>query len=156
MKLLVAVDGLERSRPALEEAARLAASGEGSVTLLLVVPPQTHPASLELQTGWSGPSLGGPGTSEAIGPEDALARAQATLRQSGVEAETRLRHGDPASEILAELAEGSYDLLVIGSRGRSPVGRLLLGTTGSCLAEQAPCPVLVASPAYRVRVERRA
>lgn len=35
------------------------------------------------------------------------------------------------------------DLLVLGSRGHGPAGRLLLGSTSTSVASHAPCPVLV-------------
>ncbi len=39
MKILLAYDGFERSRHALEETRKLAADGHGEVTVLSVVPP---------------------------------------------------------------------------------------------------------------------
>jgi sulfate/thiosulfate transport system ATP-binding protein len=38
-----------------------------------------------------------------------------TLRGQGVAAESRIRYGEPLSEILAEVAEGNHDLVIIGA-----------------------------------------
>lgn len=47
-----------------------------------------------------------------------------------------------AGEALAELGH-EVDLLVIGSRGQGPWGRLVCGSTAEYLARHATCPVLV-------------
>ncbi len=38
-----------------------------------------------------------------------------TLRSQGVAAESRIRYGEPLSEILAELAEGDHDMVIVGA-----------------------------------------
>jgi nucleotide-binding universal stress UspA family protein len=48
----------------------------------------------------------------------------------------------PAEEILRLAAERSADMIVIGLRRRSPVGKLLLGSTAQQVLLDAPCPVL--------------
>ena len=48
----------------------------------------------------------------------------------------------PAEEILRLATERSADLIVIGLRHRSPVGKLLLGSTAQQVLLDAPCPVL--------------
>lgn len=58
---------------------------------------------------------------------------------AGVQVE--VLEGD-AGEALAELGH-EVDLLVIGSRGQGPWGRLVCGSTGEYLARHATCPVLV-------------
>src|SRR5215207_10948427 len=49
---------------------------------------------------------------------------------------------------LAEFS-ADVDLLVIGSSGRSAIGRVLLGSTSEVLSHEARCPLLVVpTPAY--------
>jgi nucleotide-binding universal stress UspA family protein len=50
--------------------------------------------------------------------------------------------GDPARVVL-ELAGIGVDLLIVGSRGRGPVGSVLLGSTSSAVIASSPCPVVV-------------
>ena len=72
--------------------------------------------------------------------EDAAARAKA----EGVEPEVRqLVRGFEASEDLLKLAdEVNADLIVIGLRRRSPVGKLILGSNAQRILLDASCPVL--------------
>jgi nucleotide-binding universal stress UspA family protein len=44
-------------------------------------------------------------------------------------------------ELHAEAADA--DLLVVGSHGRSAVGRMVLGSVSASLVEHPPCPVAV-------------
>ncbi len=60
-------------------------------------------------------------------------------RIDGVEAHAV--YGDPAEE-LGQFS-GSVDLLVVGSRGYGPYGRLLYGSTAQKLTRTARCPLLV-------------
>ena len=58
--------------------------------------------------------------------------------------ELRLRYSVAAAEILREVHEGDYDLIVIGAPGAA--GRLkeqLLGNVTRQVVEHAPCSVLV-------------
>ncbi|MGJ9413699.1 universal stress protein [Aeromicrobium sp. CF4.19] len=51
-------------------------------------------------------------------------------------------HQDTASELLDVAERHSAELLVIGLRRRSAVGKLILGSTAQKVLLQAPCPVL--------------
>jgi nucleotide-binding universal stress UspA family protein len=50
--------------------------------------------------------------------------------------------GNPVTRLLATAEEG-VDLLVIGSRGRGPWRRVMLGSVSAEVAREAPCPVLI-------------
>ena len=61
-------------------------------------------------------------------------------------AETELRAGDPADELLGIARELDAELLVVGSRGLRELGSVLLGSVSSALMRDAPCPVVVVPP----------
>lgn len=66
------------------------------------------------------------------------------LADEGVAATVRqLVRGREVSEDLIAIAEETYaDMIVIGLRRRSPVGKLLLGSNAQRILLDAPCPVL--------------
>lgn len=51
--------------------------------------------------------------------------------------------GEPAEEIVDLARLEAYDMIVVGSRGLSPVKELLLGSVSNRVLHTAPCPVLV-------------
>jgi len=55
--------------------------------------------------------------------------------------EPRAAYGHPAEEL--GLYSASLDLLIVGSRGYGPIGRLVHGSTSQQLAHSARCPLLV-------------
>jgi nucleotide-binding universal stress UspA family protein len=69
----------------------------------------------------------------------------AALRPPGPSAgfEDRLRQGDAADEILRLAEETEADLIVLGTHGRTGLGRLLLGSVAEAVLRRARCPVLV-------------
>ena len=53
---------------------------------------------------------------------------------------------DAAEELLGAMDRPEADLLVIGIRHRSPVGKLLLGSVSQQLILECPKPVLTVKP----------
>ena len=72
---------------------------------------------------------------------------QARLEASGLPFEFAQPVGvDAASELLAAMDRPEAELLVIGIKHRSPVGKLLLGSTSQQLLLECPKPVLAVKP----------
>lgn len=55
----------------------------------------------------------------------------------------RLLSGEPASTLLEELEQGKHGLVVMGTRGRTGLKHVLLGSVAEKLVRFAPVPVLV-------------
>lgn len=73
---------------------------------------------------------------------------QDRLAETGLDYELRVvpsRH-DPADDILTAIAEDDVDLAVLGIRKRTPVGKLLLGSTSQRVIMEAACPVVCVKP----------
>ncbi|ANC29987.1 universal stress protein [Isoptericola dokdonensis] len=54
--------------------------------------------------------------------------------------------GDLADDLVRTAAESGAELIVIGLRRRSPVGKLILGSGAQRILLDAPCPVLAVKP----------
>lgn len=80
--------------------------------------------------------------------EQALARVREDLSGLGVEHDVRLLDGGDVADDLISTAEAvSAQLVVLGLRRRSPVGKLILGSNAQRVLFDAPCPVLTVKPA---------
>jgi nucleotide-binding universal stress UspA family protein len=55
----------------------------------------------------------------------------------------RVVDGDPREVLVDTVLAEKTDLLVVGSRGRTGITRLLLGSVASHVASNAPCSVLI-------------
>jgi nucleotide-binding universal stress UspA family protein len=64
-------------------------------------------------------------------------------RAGGTVAESHLVTGRPAEAIIELGEEIEADLIVVGSRGHGPVGRLVMGSVSEGVVHHAHCPVLV-------------
>lgn len=77
-----------------------------------------------------------------------LTEVRDRLADAGVDHDLRvLERGADASDQLVDLAEEvAAELIVIGLRRRSPVGKLILGSNAQRVLLDAPCPVLTVKP----------
>ena len=81
---------------------------------------------------------------DAIESEAQLAEVKNLLTETGVAHDVRqlVRGMDPAEDLVNVAAEVEAELIVIGLRRRSPVGKLILGSNAQRVLLDAPCPVL--------------
>ena len=134
--IVVGVDGVEESQAAARAAAELANAFDASTTLVSVLEPPP------VVYGKGGGGLGGINDLKAAQREQLERSLDRAAGAFGTPApETRLVEGDPVDALSAAAAEAS--LLVVGSRGYGPIGRVLLGATDSKLLDSAPSPMLV-------------
>jgi nucleotide-binding universal stress UspA family protein len=86
---------------------------------------------------------------DAVQSESQLEEVRDELKAAGVEFEIRqlVRGMDPAEDLIHVAEELSADLIVIGLRRRSPVGKLILGSNAQRILLDAPCPVLAVKAA---------
>lgn len=79
-----------------------------------------------------------------------LETEQQKLSQSGVSFELRdVDHdSDPADVILDTARERSADLIVLGIRRRTPVGKVIMASTAQRVLLESSCPVLCVKRSY--------
>jgi nucleotide-binding universal stress UspA family protein len=64
----------------------------------------------------------------------------------GVPVESVVRFGDPVTRILDEAEAFGADLIVVGTAGRSGIGRVLLGSVAERVFGKATAPVMLVRP----------
>lgn len=136
-RILVAYDGSQSARRALAEAIDLARSEGSWLTILSVA---AHASSLQTAGAYAVPV---PGDEELQRIAERCAAEAAAVVPDDVPCKTIAKVGIPAEEILRRIADGSHDLVVIGSRGRGLAVSALLGSVGERLLHRCPIPVLV-------------
>jgi nucleotide-binding universal stress UspA family protein len=130
-KILVAYDGGEPARHALQMGAELSKLLDATLSVVSVVP--VHPGRFPTD----------PWDDTATHAEELL-EARRTLRAQGIEAELIEPSGDPARTIERIAEEGDYDMVVVGSRGLGVVGRALQGSVSEHVATHARSTVVIA------------
>lgn len=120
-------------------AARLARMTGGRMTIVYVA---TELAAVTAAAGEAG-------VQPAEAREVQLEKIRAELRDfiasqlEGVETSARVVEGNVAETIAAAARDVNAAFLVVGTRGRSSLARLILGDTTHSILQHAPCPVVV-------------
>ncbi len=83
--------------------------------------------------------------------EDAYSEARVKLDQlcarvEGIEHHNYVRHGQVWKSLAGIIDENKIDLIVVGTHGRSGLGKLLLGSVAEDILRHASCPVLTVGP----------
>ena len=131
---VVGYDGSDCAKAALVAAAGLAAAtGDGLVVVFGYEPPSMRAGG---PVGYQKDAI------EAIG-EERLAEARALLGDSTVPIETLPVPELPADAVIDIAAERGASMIVIGTRGESPLVGAILGSTAYKLLHRSPVPVLV-------------
>ncbi len=134
-KVLLAYDGTESARRALERSIEIIGEGD-AIGIISVVPLVASSA----RSG--GPYAAGDGPREHRAE---IEEAAGLLAERGVAmAEAIESIGDPATAICDAAEEHGYDVIVIGSRNLKGMKRLLLGSVSEKVAHHAACDVLIA------------
>ncbi len=160
--IAVATDGSSNSARAVEFGARLASTCGSHLTILHVVPAFLTLAEAEAAPGLPPDVQGdikrirdalGDFETSAFAPIPApqsaidyignslLARADQTARDAGAtNTSSALAYGDPAEKIVEEAEKKGADLIVVGTRGLSELGGLVMGSVSHRVIHLAHCP----------------
>jgi nucleotide-binding universal stress UspA family protein len=129
--ILLAYDGGEPAKRALETAIDLTKRFDASLSVVSVVP--THPGRWPVD----------PWDDRSVHAQELL-EARKLLEEQGIKAEMIEPAGDPAKEIEKIASAGKFDTIVIGSRGLGSLGRILQGSVSEHVAANAAATVVVA------------
>jgi universal stress protein A len=144
--ILVPVDYSDHSKESARFAARLAASLGATLQIVHVWDKPTYATDAVL--------VRTPGKENRSLIEMIRENAEHDMSQflaelalpSDVKVTHRLLSGDPSATILAELKTGAFDVIVLGTHGRTGLAHMLLGSTAEKLVRLSPIPVLTVPP----------
>ena len=139
MKMLVATDGSKNALHAVKYAIQLLGrmSEGGSITLISV----HDDVALRHARRFGGKDAVADYLRELS--EQDLADSRKALDKAGVSHDMIIRTGHVATEIVEAAERGKFDLLVMGSKGRSALKDLLIGSVAKRVAEISRVPVLL-------------
>jgi nucleotide-binding universal stress UspA family protein len=144
MRVVIGTDGSDDAIAAAQRAIEVLASDAELHLICVAEPPAIVSAGME--SGFAG------GIASAdevdVAWAGAIADARTALERTtnalgAVTVETHVEQG-ASGAVLCESAEAlGADVLVVGSRGRGAIRRVLLGSVSTHVVHNAPCPVLV-------------
>ena len=161
MKILIGYDGSECADAALDDLTQAGLPETGEAHILSVAevwlpppPPSSYEILEEARQAQSPAALqrafarGCAAAKEALAlAEQARERVQAKFPNWNVSADSSC--GSPAWEVVAKADEWKPDLILVGSHGRTALGRFVLGSVSQRILTEARCSVRIA----RGRVE---
>ena len=133
-RVLLAIDLTAASSRAIEQAISMAAADHADLVVFSVV----EPSNLHMPGGRPRRV-----DQERDRLESGVRTVVGRARASGVSATYLVWEGDPAESILEASASEGADVIVLGSRRRTDLRRLLLGSVSSEVSRRAGCRVVV-------------
>lgn len=148
-KILVPTDFSADADAALDAAIDVAARWQASITLVNVFQPMayTYPTGTGIYTNLP--------IEHVIKDQlETLEKLQkGAIAKGAKHVEIAHRTGHPATEVCNLARDGGFDLIAMGTHGRSGLSRVFLGAVAERVVRTAPCPVLTIRP--RTRTDRR-
>ncbi len=132
-RILVPMDGSKCAEMILPMLERLATDLKASIALLQVVYARTFPGTDPTEAE----------VSVVQKAEGYLKALQDSLTKKGFKADTHVRYGDEAEEILDHAAQKDIDMIAMTTHGRSGVKRFLLGSVAEKILRHSPKPVFL-------------
>lgn len=140
-KMLISVGGLGYESVTENLGFQVAVASQAEVTILHVVPPSDldYPSTREVRG-----HLNDLAETDTM-PGRSLRKALELAKEAGLKAKVVAREGHIVEQILAEIREGEYDIVCMGSSySANPLRQLYTPNVTAEVAEVAHCPVLTA------------
>ena len=141
MKILIAVDGSEHSNAAVSFLTQLQFADPIETSLVTV----SNPPDIALNAAsefWYPEYL----THQQEFTDAAFTKAIEILGDSGIKADSETLRGHIGDAIVKHASDIDADMVIVGAKGHTAVGRILLGSVSDYVATHAPCDVMVVRP----------
>ena len=142
MKVLLAIDGSEHSEEAAWLFSHLPHEDKLEITVLTVINVSIGNESSITPKDW----MKEIGTRERNTAVKAYEKIAAMFEGANAQTQHVIREGYVGETIVTEAEKIGAEMVVLGARGHSTVGRILLGSTSDFVATHAPCSVFVVRP----------
>jgi nucleotide-binding universal stress UspA family protein len=147
MKILIATDGSDFSRTAIEKCCRILNLSEKTQIKIISVYEQAAPIATEpfaISAQYYQEIMDLARKQCETYAADSGEQIQKLLNGSSASVETEVLLGAPARVVVDLAKEWGADLIVVGSHGRGFWGRLTIGSVSDAILHHAPCSVLIA------------
>jgi nucleotide-binding universal stress UspA family protein len=81
--------------------------------------------------------------------QDLVVRAEQALSNAGFNVSSAVLEGDPRVAVIDYAAQWNADLIVVGSHGRTGLGRFLMGSVAESIARHTHCSIEIVRPSAR-------
>lgn len=133
-KILVAVDGSSFSRKAFEYSLDEAEKLDNQITIFRVV----------LSFSYAGDVPENSVKEEIAEAEKFTEKLKNKAEERGINVDTEVVVGTSVANRIVKFAKGNnYDLIVVGSKGKTELETITLGSVSEGVVKRAHCPVLV-------------
>lgn len=133
-KILIATDGSEKNKSAVEEAVKIARVCGSTVYAVYVMDESLMKSAIEVPISED--------LYRRIRDEGEKAVNWVKETAQGVNLETFILSGRPAHVITGFAEQKKVDLIIVGTQGKSGIERFLLGSVADEVIRTAVCPVL--------------
>lgn len=135
-KILVATDGSDASQKAVDRAVELAKDNNAEIIVVNVAEDFCPIGLVEVDCDT---------IRELVLKESKgiMAKAAAKFRDAGINVKEVIEFGSPAETIIEVADREKVDEIILASRGKHGVKKLLMGSVASRVLEWAKCPVIV-------------
>lgn len=134
--IVVTTDLNDAGSSALRYARAMARTYQSMLIIVHVIDPLTY----------AYPTTGSPYSTLSIAAQEELKRIEHETIEQGIAVHSVVESGIVCERILKVLKDHRADLLVLGTRAHSEVGRLALGTVARQLLTESHCPIMTISP----------
>jgi nucleotide-binding universal stress UspA family protein len=145
MKILIATDGSDFSKAAIEECCKYVIRPERDSVLIVSAYEDAYPIAAEpfaISAEYYQKLEDAIVQQSGNYVDDALAFVRKQFPDPGLSVSSEVLRGAPDQQIVEKASEWGADLIVVGSHGRGFWGRLL-GSVSNGVVHHAPCSVLV-------------
>jgi nucleotide-binding universal stress UspA family protein len=144
-KVLVAYDGSDPSKRALDHAAKMAAMFEGELVIVTVVPKVSVPIYSNAELGAQAMDIASLQERMHENYSQSIKKAEEEIKSlyPHLKVETILKEGRPSSTIVSEADMLGVSIIVMGSRGLGGISGWILGSTSRQVVDQCTKAILI-------------